>query len=566
MRKWCKSGFVPAAALLVIQVHAIPAQGQAQQYYLTAQPGPKNFAFSQVQGINNAGTGVGFVNQDGYCCDSSFLGDTAFTYKGATGSALEGVNGQNGPGGHANAINNSGLIVGYDFNGPGFAFNEAVIWENGTPKELGFLFVDMINFIGVSEALAINDSGVVVGDSSVAPPASNPLASAPLHAFSWRAGGKLVDLGALAIGSDTESSQANAISPSGIIVGQSVNAGGFTHAVQFADGKVVDLGALDGAKGSSEALGANDTEIVGDSDGDAVIWKGGRISSLPTVGGTGGSAMSINATGSIVGFSVDKAGDERATLWQNGKALDLNTLVTSIGDKLPAGTFLDNASQITDNGLIEASYTAVASDGTATVHSYLLTPAVPTHVTVSSTANPSSFGESVKLIIQVVATAGAPPVSSVTIKDGSTVLGKQTIGHNGFAGFTTSALTVGPHNITVSYAGSAPDGPSTSPILKQTVMATTTKTVLSSSANPVKHGQKFVLTAIVVPAFGTVAGSVTFKAGTTVLGTAKVDARAKEAALATTLTSAGKYPITASFTGSAGFSNSQSATLTEVVN
>jgi probable HAF family extracellular repeat protein len=563
MEKWCRGAMTVVAFASIAQAHSQPPQ-----YFLTAQPGPAGFAVAQVFSINSAGTGVGFVNEPGFCCESSYLSDNAYEFRGATGSVLNAAPGPGAGAGVAIAINDAGQVVGYDFNAPAFPFNEAVIWDHGTAKDIGVLFEDAANFVGQSSAAAINESGVVVGSTTTAPPGgTSSNGFAPQHAFWWKAGGKMTDLGALAVGSSTESSQANAISAAGIIVGQSVTVAGFTHAVQFQNGKVIDLGALDGAKGTSGALATNDTEIVGDSDGDAVEWKGGKIATLPTLGGTGGSASSINASGQIVGFSANKAGDQRATLWMNGQALDLNSLISPISTKLPAGAVLDTAYKITDNGLIEVSYSALdPTDDTETVHSYLLTPVIPTHVVVSSAANPASFGQSVRLVMQVVASSAAPPTGFVTVKDGATVLGKANIGNDGFASYTTSVLSVGSHPITISYSGKVPDGPSTSAVLTQKVAQTSTKTVLSSSANPVRHGQKFTLTAIVVPAFGTIAGSVTFKEGSTVLGTLKVDPRTKEVALTTSIATAGKYMLTAEFTGTAGFGASQSAALAQAVN
>jgi probable HAF family extracellular repeat protein len=566
MKKWCGRALLAVSLVLVVQ-----ARAQIQQYFLTTQPGPAGFAFSQVLAINHSGTGVGFVNQFGYCCDSSFLNDTPYVFKGAVDSVLNGPNGPNGSGGHAVAINNSGQAVGYDFDAPGFPFNEAVIWDHGVAKDIGIIYQNAQSFVGLSSAAAVNDSGVVVGSTTVAPSNGNPNSGVvPQHAFSWKAGGKMTDLGALAIGSSSESSQANAISPSGIIVGQSVTAAGFAHAVEFQNGKVIDLGALSGATGTSEALAANDTangtEIVGSSDGDATVWKGGHITALPTLGGTGGSAESINASGQIVGHSLNTAGETRATLWLNGNAIDLNSLIIP-STALPTGAILDTAYQITDNGLIEASYSTTSSvDGSVSVHSYLLTPAIPTHITVSSTANPASFGQSVKFVVKVTAASGAFPRSFVTVKDGSTVLAKPAIGNDGFASYTTSGLPVGSHAITVSYEGNAPDGPSTSPVLTQNVDVTRTRTVLTSSANPVKRGKKFTLTAAVVPNFGSIAGTVTFKQGSAVLGTVKVDPRTREAALSTSINTAGKYTLTADYSAAAGFSNSQSSALTEAVN
>jgi hypothetical protein len=73
------------------------------------------------------------------------------------------------------------------------------------------------------------------------------------------------------------------------------------------------------------------------------------------------------------------------------------------------------------------------------------------------------------------------------------------------------------------------------------------------------------LTATVVPTSGTIAGTVTFKSGSTVLGTGNLDARTKQTSLTTSFAKAGSYSITASFAGSQNFVASSSAAVTLTV-
>jgi hypothetical protein len=50
-------------------------------------------------------------------------------------------------------------------------------------------------------------------------------------------------------------------------------------------------------------------------------------------------------------------------------------------------------------------------------------------------------------------TGGVTPTGTVTIDDGSTVLGTATLNGSGVATFTVSTLAVGSHTINVTYNG-----------------------------------------------------------------------------------------------------------------
>jgi hypothetical protein len=89
---------------------------------------------------------------------------------------------------------------------------------------------------------------------------------------------------------------------------------------------------------------------------------------------------------------------------------------------------------------------------------------------VTSSLNPSNFGQTVTFTASVKPSiAGAPtPTGTVKFMDGATLLSTKTLG-GGIAAFSTSSLAVGTHHITTVYGGSLDYVGSTSPVLTQTV-------------------------------------------------------------------------------------------------
>jgi hypothetical protein len=128
-------------------------------------------------------------------------------------------------------------------------------------------------------------------------------------------------------------------------------------------------------------------------------------------------------------------------------------------------------------------------------------------VTIASSNNPSSYGQSVTL--SVTATGpGATPSGTVTVMDGSTTVGTITLDAAGKGALITSALTAGNHNLTFTYGGDA-NFPGGSESLTQRVMpAAATTLQLASSRNPSVAGDAIQLTATVAPNVAT--GTVTF--------------------------------------------------------
>jgi uncharacterized repeat protein (TIGR01451 family) len=114
---------------------------------------------------------------------------------------------------------------------------------------------------------------------------------------------------------------------------------------------------------------------------------------------------------------------------------------------------------------------AYSGDGNCGTSYKTLSQAVklPSTVTITSSVNPSTSGQSVTFNANVSSSAGGTPSGSVTFKNGGVTLGSGSLNASGNASFTVSNLTVGTHSITASYGGDSTYMTGVSPILKQTV-------------------------------------------------------------------------------------------------
>jgi hypothetical protein len=187
-----------------------------------------------------------------------------------------------------------------------------------------------------------------------------------------------------------------------------------------------------------------------------------------------------------------------------------------------------------------------------------------TTTSILSSANPSTFGQSVTftaVLSPVTGTGGAlVPSGTVTfVADGNSI-GTGTLGSNGQATFNTSALTVGTHTITTTYAGDGNFNGSNGTLNQQVINqigGTATTTTLLSSQNPSSAGQPVTFTATVTGNGGTPTGTVTFSvdggAGT------PVALSGGQAAFTTSTLSIGTHNITATYGGDTNFSGSATA-------
>ena len=173
------------------------------------------------------------------------------------------------------------------------------------------------------------------------------------------------------------------------------------------------------------------------------------------------------------------------------------------------------------------------------------------NTTTALIASPSSsvFGQSVTFTATISATApgAGTPTGTVTFKDGSATLGTGTLS-GGVATFTTTtALAVGSHSsITAVYGSDASFKGSTSPAVTETVGKADTTTALVASPSSSVFGQSVTFTATVTGA-GTPTGTVTFKDGSTTLGTGTLSTSGSvtTATFTTSTLAVGSHSITA---------------------
>ena len=185
--------------------------------------------------------------------------------------------------------------------------------------------------------------------------------------------------------------------------------------------------------------------------------------------------------------------------------------------------------------------------------------------------NPSVFGEAVTLTaaVKVTGSGAGTPTGSVTFLNGAASLGAAPVNAAGYATLTISSLAVGTHTIKAVYNGDANFAVSTSPVGSQVVKQAATTTTLTLTSGTSIAGQTVSFTATVqvtAPGAGIPSGPVTFKDGTTILGTINVNG-AGHAVFATNALKAGAHAITAVYgpAAASSFTGSPSVSLTQVV-
>lgn len=255
-----------------------------------------------------------------------------------------------GPGTHV--LNNKGTIVAYadtaqanpnpgcfiSFNanaGGGDCFVEQpIIWRNGIVNDLGVLPRGTNG-----QTVSISNNGLIVGyseDGRIDPRLGLPEG----HAVLWAHGG-IIDLGALPGGYESlatgnnDRGQVVGFSGNNTIEDPSLSLVGLpteTRAFLWQNGQMRDLGTLGGT--DALAFFVNEQgQVAGFSytNSDATLnpffWQNGKMTDIGSLGGTFGISNWLNSQGQVVGYS-NLAGDatHHGFLWSHGKLQDLGTL------------------------------------------------------------------------------------------------------------------------------------------------------------------------------------------------------------------------------------------------
>jgi hypothetical protein len=185
-----------------------------------------------------------------------------------------------------------------------------------------------------------------------------------------------------------------------------------------------------------------------------------------------------------------------------------------------------------------------------------------TSTSLTSSMNPSIYGQKVTWTATVSPSGPNTPTGKVKLTWGSYTIGSATLNGSGAAILTKSNLNADSYPLTAVYAGDANNLGSTSAVLNQVVTQTTSTAALTSSPNPSAQGQAVTFTATISSPTVRPTGPVTFTAGKTVLGTAQLSGG--KAMLTISSLAVGKTTVTATFNGDSNIAKS-SASVTQIV-
>jgi hypothetical protein len=189
----------------------------------------------------------------------------------------------------------------------------------------------------------------------------------------------------------------------------------------------------------------------------------------------------------------------------------------------------------------------------------------PTTTVLTSSLNPSAYGQSVTFTATVAATTGTPTGTVSFFSGANQIGGPVTLDGDLKATFSTDKLNALTHFVTAKYNGAAGFAASTSNVVDQVVTKATTTAVLTADRLTAAFGVPITFTVTVSSATATPTGPVTFLDGATVLaGPFNLDASGK-ATYTTTDLSVGSHTITAKYAGSGNFTLSVSNAVTVTV-
>lgn len=313
------------------------------------------------------------------------------------------------------------------------------------------------------------------------------------------------------------------------------NTPGFTFALGD-QGQVAVAGTVITSGGATQGgdflVGADGTISKIVAAGDAMQWSGGGTFSLQAqsfsslgggafvfqVGASGGnsnqavlinlpvhvgnpsstsvvSSLNPSSAGQSVLFTATVAGtagltpSNIVTLVDNGALiavgqLDANGQVSFNISTLASGSHSIEAAYIGDT-FYSASLSAPLSQTVTSAVSVK-----PTSISLGSSANPSTTGQSILFTATVSSTAGGTPTGNVDFLDGGNLIGTGALNGSGQATFSTSSLAFGPQSITAEYFGDANYGSSVTPsALNQTVELSSSNTIITVAGGAAGQNQ-----------------------------------------------------------------------------
>ncbi len=335
-----------------------------------------------------------------------------------------------------------------------------------------------------------------------------------------------------------------------------------TGTVAFKDGGTAIPGCESVALASAATCTKNDLSagshnITAEYSGDANLNSSTSSTFVQTVNKPATTTTLTGPSSSAVGDSVTFTATVSKTL--SGDPVTDGDVTFYDGLNELATVTLDGAGQATYNTsslsagrhVIKAVYNGTPNISPSTSSRlYHTVSAVGTTTTLTSSPNPSAYGQTVTFQATVTG-AGGTPTGEVTFKESATTLGTASL-VAGVANFSTSALAVGTHPVKAIYGGDATFAGSESSVLNHVVGggATTTE-ITSHTPEPSVVGQPVVVNFTVTGSTPTgnvtvtVSGDTASCTGTVAAGTCTL-----------TPTTAGNKTLTATYAGDANFGGS----------
>jgi kumamolisin len=403
----------------------------------------------------------------------------------------------------------------------------------------------------------------------------------------------------------TSTSVASSLDPS--TYGQAVNftanvsgSGSPTGTVQFsvdgsAFGSPVTLASGTATSANISTLAAGTHTVTAAYSGDSAnaassgTLGGGQTVNVATSGVSVGSSLNPSGYGQAVTFTATINGEYGLLKHRGGKAKsnDVTGTVawssntgcgtTSVTSGNPGTATCTTSSLPVGTESITATYSGDANHngGSGSVSQQVSENASTT--TVSSTLNPSVYGQAVSFTANV--TAGATGTVQFNI-DGSAFGSPVTLVSGTASSGSISTLAVGSHTVTAVYSGDSNYAGSTGTLAGgQTVNSASAGMSLTSTLNPSNYGQSVTFTATINGQYGLitrrganaksndVTGTVTWSSNTGCGTTTVASGNPGTATCATSSLGGGTDVITANYSGDANH-NGGSATLNggQVVN
>ena len=332
-----------------------------------------------------------------------------------------------------------------------------------------------------------------------------------------------------------------------------------TYSASYADS--VAIADVDG-DGKLDVVVAN-ASVSGEGAAGVLLGNGnGTLRPIVTYnsGGKGTTSITIadvNGDGKPDLLVANSQQDTVGALLGNGDGTFQAALTYNSGG---SGSFPGSPMAVADvNG--DGTPDVVVANYFSNTVSVLLNNTGAESTTLSSSLNPSIYGQKVTWTATVISPGSITPTGKVRFSWTGYTIGSATLNSSGVAILTRSNLNADVYPLIAVYGGDATNPPSTSTVLDQVVLEATSAATLTSSPNPSTQGQEVTFTATITSPTAKPTGPVTFTAGTAVLGTAQLSGGK---ATLTISSPVGSTKVTATYYGDSNIAKS-SASVTQTV-